>query len=71
MPEIPFMTATLAYSKVEGDHVLYRVAPFFGVLNDSSIYIPKSYFRDINGPYPDKMTMSIDVAFDAVWNKSG
>jgi len=69
MPMIPFMTRALEYSKVEGSYVLYRVTPLFGDTNDSSIYIPKSHFKDANGPYPDKLVMSIDLASDAAWNK--
>ena len=70
MPNIPFMTRALEYSKTDGNNILYRVTPLFGDTNDSSIYIPKSHFKDANGPYPDKMVMSIDVAFDATWNKT-
>ena len=69
MPIIPFMTRALEFSKVDGNNVLYRVTPLFGNTNDSSICIPKSHFKDANGPYPDKMVMSSDLAHDAVWNK--
>jgi len=71
MPLIPYFTRPLEYCKVDGDSVLYRVTnmPIFGDTNDSSINIPKSHFPNVNGPYPDKMVMEINLAPGAIWNK--
>ena len=69
MPDIPLMTRILLFDRISAQDVIYRVEPLFGNTNDSSIHIPKDHFRNAGGPYPDKMVMTVDPRFDAIWNK--
>lgn len=61
---------TLEFYRAYGDYVLYRIMPNWGIQDDKSTYLQKSAFPNPDGPYPDRIVLTIEVLPEAEWSKT-